>query len=84
LAGIIRPCCSDLAPTPLICTPIFLPVIKAFGIDPVHFGIIKVGNPRIGRLVGATVVVGCAIGRVNMGQLRGSTAKAAAATGLRQ
>jgi len=25
--------------------------------------IIMVGNPRIGRLVGATVVVGCAIGR---------------------
>src|SRR5678815_3256436 len=29
----------DLAPMLLICTPIFLPVIKMFGIDPVHFGI---------------------------------------------
>src|SRR5207237_695314 len=34
----------DLAPMLLICTPIFLPVIKTFGIDPVHFGIIMILN----------------------------------------
>ena len=28
----------------LICTPIFLPVIKTFGIDPVHFGMIMILN----------------------------------------
>ena len=42
----------DLAPTLLICTPIFLPAIKTFGIDPVHFGIII-------PAVGPTMVVGC-------------------------
>ena len=84
MAGIIRPCCSDLAPTPLICTPIFLPVIKAFGIDPVHFAIIKVGNPRIGRLVGATHGGGLRHRPRQHGAAPGSTAKAAAATGLRQ
>ena len=59
----------DLAPMLLICTPIFLPVIKAFGIDPVHFGIIMILNLGIGLLtppVGPTMVVGCAIGKVSM------------------
>jgi tripartite ATP-independent transporter DctM subunit len=59
----------DLAPMLLICTPIFLPVIAAFGIDPVHFGIIMILNLGIGLLtppVGPTMVVGCAIGKVSM------------------
>src|SRR5258707_14658041 len=59
----------DLAPMLLICTPIFLPIIKQFGIDPVHFGIIMILNLGIGLLtppVGPTMVVGCAIGRVSM------------------
>jgi tripartite ATP-independent transporter DctM subunit len=59
----------DLAPMLLICTPIFLPVIKMFGIDPVHFGIIMILNLGIGLLtppVGPTLVVGCAIGKVSM------------------
>ena len=59
----------DLAPMLLICTPIFLPVIATFGIDPVHFGIIMILNLGIGLLtppVGPTMVVGCAIGRVSM------------------
>ena len=59
----------DLAPMLLICTPIFLPVIKQFGIDPVHFGIVMILNLGIGLLtppVGPTMVVGCAIGKVSM------------------
>ncbi len=59
----------DLAPMLLICTPIFLPVIAQFGIDPVHFGIIMILNLGIGLLtppVGPTMVVGCAIGKVTM------------------
>jgi tripartite ATP-independent transporter DctM subunit len=59
----------DLAPMLLICTPIFLPVIRQFGIDPVHFGIIMILNLGIGLLtppVGPTMVVGCAIGKVSM------------------
>lgn len=59
----------DLAPMLLICTPIFLPAIKLFGIDPVHFGMIMILNLGIGLLtppVGPTLVVGCAIGRVSM------------------
>src|SRR4029078_6751109 len=59
----------DLAPMLLICTPIFLPVIKTFGIDPVHFGIIMILNLAIGLLpppVGPAMVVGCAMGKVSM------------------
>jgi tripartite ATP-independent transporter DctM subunit len=59
----------DLAPMLLICTPIFLPVVKMFGIDPVHFGIIMILNLGIGLLtppVGPTLAVGCAIGKVSM------------------
>jgi tripartite ATP-independent transporter DctM subunit len=59
----------DLAPMLLICTPIFLPIITKFGIDPVHFGIVMILNLGIGLLtppVGPTLAVGCAIGKVTM------------------
>jgi tripartite ATP-independent transporter DctM subunit len=59
----------DLAPMLLICTPVFLPIVQHFGIDPVHFGIIMILNLGIGLLtppVGPTLVVGCAIGKVSM------------------
>jgi tripartite ATP-independent transporter DctM subunit len=59
----------DMAPLILICTPIFLPVIKAIGVDPVHFGIIMLLNLGIGLVtppVGSTLFVGCAIGKVSI------------------
>jgi tripartite ATP-independent transporter DctM subunit len=59
----------DMAPLILICTPIFLPVIKAIGVDPVHFGIIMLLNLGIGLVtppVGSTLFVGCAIGKVSL------------------
>ncbi|MCW5632230.1 MAG: TRAP transporter large permease [Rubrivivax sp.] len=62
----------DVAPMLLICTPIFLPVIKTLGIDPVHFGMIMITNLGIGLItppVGPTLFVGCAIGRVTMEQV---------------
>ena len=59
----------DMAPMILICTPILLPVILKFGIDPVHFGMILLVNAGIGLItppVGPTLFVGCAIGKVTM------------------
>ena len=59
----------DMAPMILICTPILLPVIVKFGIDPVHFGMILLVNAGIGLItppVGPTLFVGCAIGKVTM------------------
>jgi tripartite ATP-independent transporter DctM subunit len=62
----------DLAPMLLICTPILLPVILKFGIDPVHFGMVMLLNLGIGLVtppVGPTMVVGAAIGGVTMEQI---------------
>ncbi len=62
----------DLAPMLLICTPILIPVIMKFGIDPIHFGMIMLLNLGIGLVtppVGPTMVIGCAIGRVSMEQI---------------
>jgi tripartite ATP-independent transporter DctM subunit len=62
----------DLAPLLLICTPILLPVVKNFGIDPVHFGIVMLLNLGIGLLtppVGTTLFVGCAIGKVSVDEV---------------
>jgi tripartite ATP-independent transporter DctM subunit len=59
----------DMAPLLLICTPILLPVVTSFGIDPVHFGIIMMLNLSIGLVtppVGSTLFVGCAIGKVSI------------------
>jgi len=62
----------DMAPMILICTPIMLPVVKAMGVDPVHFGMIMLLNLGIGLItppVGPTLFVGCAIGKVTMEQV---------------
>jgi tripartite ATP-independent transporter DctM subunit len=62
-------CLLDMAPSILITTPILLPVVKNFGVDPVHFGMIMLLNLGIGLChppVGATLFVGCAVGRVRM------------------
>lgn len=62
-------CLMDMAPLILICTPILLPVVVKLGVDPVHFGIIMLVNLGIGLVtppVGATLFVGCAVGKVTM------------------
>jgi tripartite ATP-independent transporter DctM subunit len=62
-------CLVDMAPSILIATPILLPVMKNFGVDPVHFGMIMMLNLGIGLChppVGATLFVGCAVGKVTI------------------
>jgi TRAP-type C4-dicarboxylate transport system permease large subunit len=66
---LILGCLMDMAPLLLICTPIMLPVVTTLGVDPVHFGMILLLNLGIGLLtppVGATLFVGCAVGKVTM------------------
>src|SRR5437588_235918 len=41
-------CLLDMAPSILIVTPILLPVVMKFGVDPVHFGMIMLLNLGIG------------------------------------
>ncbi|HCL65600.1 MAG TPA: C4-dicarboxylate ABC transporter permease [Rhizobium sp.] len=61
----------DMSPLIVITTPIFLPVATAFGVDPVHFGVILILNLGIGLCtppVGAVLFVGCAVGRIPIWQ----------------
>jgi tripartite ATP-independent transporter DctM subunit len=61
----------DMSPLIVITTPIFLPVATAFGVDPVHFGVILILNLGIGLCtppVGAVLFVGCAVGRIPISQ----------------
>jgi tripartite ATP-independent transporter DctM subunit len=69
---LILGCLIDMAPSILICTPILLPVVLSFGVDPVHFGMIMLLNLGIGLChppVGAILFVGCAVGKVTMEQV---------------
>jgi len=59
----------DMTPAVLIFTPIFLPVIKSIGIDPVQFGIIMVLNLCIGLCtppVGSVLFVGVGIAKTSI------------------
>jgi tripartite ATP-independent transporter DctM subunit len=59
----------DMAPLVIISTPVLLPVVKAFGIDPVHFGVVMILNAGIGLNtppVGTVLFVGCAVGGISI------------------
>lgn len=61
----------DLAPMIIICTPIFLPVARAYEVAPLHFGVILVLAAGIGLItppVGSVVFVGSAIGRISIAE----------------
>jgi tripartite ATP-independent transporter DctM subunit len=69
---LILGCLVDMAPSILIATPILLPVMTNFGVDPVHFGMIMMLNLGIGLChppVGAILFVGCAVGKVTIEQV---------------
>lgn len=59
----------DMSPLIVITTPIFLPIVAALGIDPVHFGIIMMLNLGIGLVtppVGSVLFVGAAVGKISV------------------
>jgi tripartite ATP-independent transporter DctM subunit len=59
----------DMGPTIIITTPIFLPIAQAYGIDPVHFGVIMILNYGIGLNtppVGGVQFVACAVGKISV------------------
>ncbi|WP_047382888.1 TRAP transporter large permease [Cetobacterium sp. ZWU0022] len=62
----------DMTPAVLIFTPIFLPVVTALGMHPVHFGILMVYNLCIGLCtpsVGNALFLGCAIADLKIEQI---------------
>ena len=55
----------DVTPAILIFTPLFLPIVKSFGMNPIHFGLILVYNLCIGNItppVGNTLFVAIKVG----------------------
>ena len=62
----------DMTPAVLIFTPIFLPVAKSIGIDPIQFGIIMVLNLCVGLCtppVGSVLFVGVGIAKTSIEEI---------------
>lgn len=62
----------DMTPALLIFTPIFLPIVTDFGIDPIHFGIIMILNLSIGICtppVGSILFVGVSIAKTTIAKV---------------
>jgi tripartite ATP-independent transporter DctM subunit len=62
----------DMTPTILILTPVFMPVVRAAGIDPVYFGVIFMINNAIGLItppVGTVLSTVAGVGKVSMDQV---------------
>ena len=56
----------DMAPALLIFTPIFLPIVRAFGMSDVQFGVMMVMNLAVGTItppVGNVLFVGCSLAK---------------------
>lgn len=59
----------DVTPAILIFTPLFLPICRGFGMDPIQFGLILVYNLCIGNItppVGNTLFVSIKVGRTSL------------------
>ncbi|MVB11221.1 C4-dicarboxylate TRAP transporter large permease protein DctM [Caprobacter fermentans] len=62
-------CFMDMAPLILIVTPILLPVVEQYGMNPVQFGVMLILNLAIGLCtppVGGALFVGCSIGKISV------------------
>ena len=59
----------DMTPAILIFTPIFLPVVEALGMHPIHFGMLLIANLSIGLCtppVGTCLFIGCKVGETTI------------------
>jgi len=62
----------DLTPALFLMVPILLPVSNAFGVDPIHFGVIMVANLSVGLTtppVGTVLYVGTSVGNISLEDL---------------
>ncbi|RYF65932.1 MAG: TRAP transporter large permease subunit, partial [Comamonadaceae bacterium] len=62
----------DMTPTILILTPVFMPLVKAAGIDPVYFGVLFIINNAIGLItppVGTVLSTVAGVGKVSMDEV---------------
>jgi len=62
----------DMTPTIVILTPVFMPLIKAAGIDPVYFGVLFMINNAIGLItppVGTVLSTVAGVGKISMDEV---------------
>ena len=62
----------DVTPAILIFTPLFLPIVTQFGMNPIQFGLILIYNLCIGNItppVGNTLFVGIKVGKTTLGKV---------------
>ena len=62
----------DVTPAILIFTPLFLPIVKTFGMSPIQFGLILVYNLCIGNItppVGNTLFVSIKVGKTSLSKV---------------
>lgn len=62
-------CVMDMAPLIVIVTPILVPVVQAFGMNPVQFGVVLIFNLAVGLCtppVGSALFVGCSVGKIRI------------------
>ena len=62
----------DTTPAILILTPIFVPLVKQYGIDPIHFGIVMVVNLAIGFVtppLGVNLYVASSLSKIKIEEL---------------
>lgn len=62
----------DVTPAILIFTPLFLPIVKSFGMNPVHFGLMLTYNLCIGNItppVGNTLFVAIKVGKTSLAKV---------------
>ena len=72
LVLLIVGCFVDNISSTIILTPILLPIMQSFGMDPVHFGIVMTVNLAIGFITppyGVNLFYGSAIGKVSIEEL---------------
>ena len=66
---LVRGCCVDTISSCLILTPVFLPMVKAVGMDPVHFGIMMTVALAIGFVTppyGVNLFVASAVAKLKI------------------
>lgn len=62
----------DVTPAILIFTPLFLPIVQSFGMDPIHFGLMLTYNLCIGNItppVGNTLFVAIKVGKTSLSKV---------------
>ncbi len=62
----------DLTPNIYLLAPLLFPVAKAYGIDPIHFGVVMSVNLTVGLLtppVGTALLLGSALSKVKLEDL---------------